>query len=72
MEDNRMALKVSGLPATVSELFSRFGTLLGVKVYAKNYLDKFAIVIFANEESAEKVRRALDGAGWGEDTIKVE
>ena len=59
------SIKVGNLNDRVTEddlqrLFSRFGNICGIQIYSNQIIDKFAVVVFSNPESADKAK-VVDG-----------
>jgi hypothetical protein len=41
-------------------LFSRFGDIRGIQIYSNKIVDRFAVIVFCNPESADKAK-VVDG-----------
>ena len=59
------SIKVGNLTDRVTEddlqrLFSRFGAICTIQIYGNQIVDRFAVVVFSNPESADKAK-VVDG-----------
>ena len=69
-------IRVTNLPSVITEdtlwrIFSQCGAIERIRLFAKHYVESFAIIVFY-EEAAEKRAKRLDGLKLGDCHIKVE
>jgi hypothetical protein len=70
------AIRVSHLPSAITEetlwrVFSRCGEIERIKLFANQYVERFAIIVFFTETAEHQAKR-LDGLKLGDCYIKVE
>ena len=69
------SIRVGNLPYTMTDddlkrLFSRFGAIANVQIFSNQIIDRFAVIIFYDRDSAERAK-VMDGLKIGECYITV-
>jgi len=70
------SIKVGNLDLRVTEddlrhLFGRFGAIAGIQLYSTEIINRFAVIVFYESESAKQAK-VLDGLKVGDYHITVE
>lgn len=69
------SIRVGNLDYRISDddlrhLFSRFGAIANIQLFANHIVNRFAVIMFYDKESAKQAR-VLDGLKVGENHITV-